>query len=149
MIIVFHITQPSSQLIDKSMTLSGTHASLWSLPLNSTHSVQMAGTLNVTLSRTRASISPTNAGKSACSVQPTPSKVVTNITGKNKSEAESSPGEMPSVVKVVAVASLMAFAGGYSAGYGPGKSAINPNDDVIKGVGSNILCDCASFCYYI
>ncbi|XP_028406379.1 solute carrier family 2, facilitated glucose transporter member 10-like [Dendronephthya gigantea] len=53
-----------------------------------------------------------------CYPQPSPSGVETHIATKKRSTNESDD-EIPSFVKYLTVFSLMAFAGGYSAGYGP------------------------------
>ncbi len=141
--------QPKSHLVDKSTNLSD-QAFFTTLPINNTQSRNLQTTQggNFNLSKTRTPLiqhnSPTsvhnnsplpslstnldhdqNKGKLVCSPQPTASNINANITTKNQSKSGRSEEDMPNVVKYVTVISLMAFAGGYSAGYGPGERLVN------------------------
>ena len=145
--------QPSSHHLGKSIGLSG-RPPFTTLPIYDTHShhnLQKTQSWNSSLSKTRTPLTqyiytPTPAsvihsnspllststelGKDqdkwmlVCSPQPTASNVKTNSSTKNQSTTSSSEDEMPSVVKYVTVFSLMAFAGGYSSGYGPSENLV-------------------------
>jgi hypothetical protein len=139
--------------LGKSIGLSG-RLSFTTLPIYDTHShhnLQKTQSWNSSLSKTRTPLTqyiytPTPAsvihsnspllststelgkdqdkGILVCSSRPTASNVKTNFTTKNPSTTSSSEDEMPSVVKYVTVFSLMAFAAGYSSGYGPGENLV-------------------------
>ena len=128
-------SQPSSQLLGKSMKLSG-RPLYTTLPTYNTQS----DVLRITETRTYLtgqkslipkSVVPRNSPvpspslnrnhvKLVCSSKPTSSNIREGNKTTNQPKTDSSSDAMPNVVKYVTVFSLMAFAGGYSAGYGPG-----------------------------
>jgi hypothetical protein len=147
---------PSSHLLKKSVELSGKPI-FTNLPIYKTQSDKLRTTLSWRSSPSKTTPithygypSPTRVihsksrllspsthldpnptkGKLVCSPQPTSSNIKADFTTKN--ESDSSEDEMPNVVKYVTVFSLMAFAGGYSAGYGPGEDIKAPNKSRAK-----------------
>ena len=132
---------PKSHLLKKSVELSGQPV-LTKLPIHNTQLLLTTGSWNFRLSKTTHYPTPTRVilsssrslspstildhdptkRKLICSPLPTSSAIKSDFTTKNQSD--SSEDEMPNVVKYVTIFSLMAFAGGYSAGYGPGENIL-------------------------